>query len=114
MSKEIVIQAYRTLEDFLQKHCGVTVSPLSKLEEVCLQAILLNCRYLFERREIMAFMKFVALIFEDGCSSIVMNSQDALSFYQTANGLLMSKLEEGRKVFKLRYESRLQKPTNIM
>ena len=55
-------------------HCGLAVDSLSRLEEACLHSILLNCRHLFDRREVFAFIKFVALIFEDGCSSIVMNN----------------------------------------
>ena len=52
----------------------MAVDSPSRLEEACLHSILLNCRHLFDRREVFAFIKFVALIFEDGCSSIVMNN----------------------------------------
>jgi hypothetical protein len=98
-----VTEGYRLAESYLTKDCCKIAQPLTKLETVCLYSILLNCRAFFKKNEVIAFLKMVALRYEEKGTEINIRQQDLISFYEHAKRLIEFKLEKGRSAFKLHF-----------
>jgi hypothetical protein len=95
------MESFEFITNFLSRNCGEKgITPCGKVEGACLQGILLNCRKYFSKEEATAFLKFVALLFEERCNEVKVERTNLISFYRRAMELVEFKRNKGRKAFK--------------
>lgn len=78
------------------------MEPLNKLERLCLQSILLNCRTYCEQQDIIMFAKFIAALYEENYR-LAINQSELIAFYRHIVKLVKDKIWKGRKRFKEDY-----------